>query len=284
MERSAPALGDGPVRVALVQAASPDDESAAARTERLGNVIDDLEPVDLIVLPELWYPGYFGFERYDTLAESIDGPLVAQVRSWATRRGVHIQAGSVLERTEDGSLYNTAILIAPDGRLLSKYRKIHVFGYQSLEARILSPGSAVDAVRTSLGHVGMTTCYDLRFPELYRWLGDLGAQIFVIPAAWPAARLEHWRILTRARALENQAFLIACNAAGQQRGVELAGHSCVVDPWGKTIAEAGAEEQIVYVDLDLADVAAVRAEFPVLQDRKIQTQMSMFQESGGGSQ
>ncbi len=114
----------------------------------------------------------------------------------------------------------------------------------------------------------MTTCYDLRFPELYRLLLDEGAQLIVVPAGWPAARLEHWLLLLRARAVENQLFVIGCNQVGMQEGVELAGHSAVVDPWGRILAEAAADEEVLTVDLDLALVAKIRDEFPVLRDRR----------------
>ena len=115
----------------------------------------------------------------------------------------------------------------------------------------------------------MTTCYDVRFPELYRLFVDQGAEIVVIPTGWPAARLEHWQILTRARAIENQVFLIGCNQVGTQEGVQLAGHSVVIDPWGRVLAEGGVNEEIITVDIDPALVAKTRAEFPVLRDRRL---------------
>jgi predicted amidohydrolase len=134
---------------------------------------------------------------------------------------------------------------------------------------LLSPGARADVAETPLGTVGMTTCYDLRFPELYRVLVDRGAQLVVVPAAWPAARLEHWRLFTRARAVENQVFLLACNAAGTQAGVRLGGHSVVVDPWGRVVAEAGDDEEVLLAELDLQTLTDIRTEFPVLDDRRL---------------
>jgi predicted amidohydrolase len=256
------------MKAALVQVASPLDEPWQERVERVGSTVTALEGVDLVVLPELWATGYFAFDRYDELAESLDGPLVQTIRGWARSLGAHVQAGSVLERTPSG-LHNTAVLVGPTGEVLLDYRKVHVFGYQSLEAKLLSPGTRADVVETDLGAVGMTTCYDLRFPELYRHLVDAGAQIIIVPAAWPAARLEHWRLLTRARAVEDQVFLLACNAAARQGDVELAGHSAAIDPWGRVLAEAGADEQVLVVDLDLDVVRETREEFPVLNDRRM---------------
>jgi predicted amidohydrolase len=257
------------MRVALLQVASPLDESPADRIARIGGMVRALDDVDLVVLPELWAPGYFAFEEYDERAETMDGPFVAECARWARRLEAHLHVGSFIERDADGRLHNTALLLGPDGDVLLSYRKVHVFGYRSLESRLLSAGERVDAVATGLGTVGTTTCYDLRFPELYRMLVDLGVEVLVVPAAWPLARLEHWRLLTRTRAVENQMVVLACNAAGRQGDVSLAGHSVVVDPWGRVLAEAaGTEEEILYVDVDLSSVGEVRAEFPVLRDRR----------------
>lgn len=115
----------------------------------------------------------------------------------------------------------------------------------------------------------MATCYDLRFPELFRRLGDLGADVIVLPAAWPMPRVEHWRLLGRARALENQSWVLQCNTAGTHSGVEMGGHSQVVAPTGEVVAELGSEEDVLLTDIDLSLVASVRADFPVLADRRI---------------
>ncbi|MGC0401652.1 putative amidohydrolase [Streptomyces sp. SAI-126] len=115
--------------------------------------------------------------------------------------------------------------------------------------------------------VGFATCYDLRFPEQFRLLVDAGAELFLVPAGWPAARRAHWSLLARARAVESQAYVLACGTAGTHAGVEQAGHSVVVDPWGEVVAEAGTDEETLVVDLDPALVAKTRAEFPALRDR-----------------
>lgn len=257
------------MKIAMVQVSSPADEPVEDRVRRVGEVVLASDEADLVVLPELWAPGYFSFDRYDELAEATNGPLVAQVAHWAKQLQTHVHIGSILERDASGLLYNTAMLLGPEGDVLLDYRKIHVFGYQSLEASLLSPGDRADVADTPLGAIGMTTCYDLRFPELYRVLLDRGAQLLIVPAAWPMARLEHWRLFTRARAVENQVFMIACNAAGLQGDVALAGHSVVVDPWGNTVAEAGPDEQVLQADIDIETVSDIRAEFPVLRDRRL---------------
>lgn len=258
------------MRIVLVQVASPATEPVPARRERVAGILEGARGADLVVLPELWAPGYFAFDAYPGLAEPLDGDTVTAAREWARDLGCHLHLGSFLERTDTGALHNTAVLIGPDGDLLHRYRKIHVFGYRSREQELLVPGHEIDVVRTPLGTIGATTCYDLRFPELWRLLVDAGADTVITPAAWPAARRDHWRLFTSCRAVEQQVLLIACNAAGRQGAdVELAGHSRVVDPWGTVLVEAGADESVTAVDVDVDLVAQVRAEFPVLADRRI---------------
>ncbi|MGY1812283.1 carbon-nitrogen family hydrolase [Blastococcus sp. SYSU D00820] len=256
--------------IGLAQVSSPPEESPERRRERVGELLATLPDVDLIVLPELWAAGYFSFEQYPQRAETLAGPTVELARATARERGCFVHLGSIVERGEGDRLFNTAVLVDPQGELALTYRKIHVFGYQSLEAQLLTPGDAVGVRRTDrLGAVGTTTCYDLRFPELWRDLVDLGAELVVVPAAWPMRRLEHWRLFTSCRAVEEQVFVVACNSAGTQAGdVQLAGHSRVVDPWGSVLFEAGADEQVAVVPVDLQVVADIRGEFPVLGDRR----------------
>ncbi len=257
-------------RVALVQIASPDDET---QTERIARVEALLlaqagRGIELFALPELWSAGYFAFERYGELAEPLDGPTIAMCRRVAAQLGAWVHAGSFVERDETGRLHNTAVLVDGDGNIAQTYRKIHVFGYRSLEAQLLSPGTALSVTPSPLGPLGSTTCYDLRFPGLWLELGARGAETVVVPAAWPAARREHWKLLTQARAVEHQIWVLAVNACGAQGGVELGGSSRVVDPWGRVVAECSAtEEELAVLDLDPGVVAQVRAEFPVIGDR-----------------
>ncbi|MGI5170927.1 carbon-nitrogen family hydrolase [Spirillospora sp. CA-253888] len=256
------------MRVALLQVASPPGEGVEERRDRVGRMVSGARGADLVVLPELWAAGYFAFDAYEERAEPLEGPTVRAARAWARELGAHVHLGSLIERAEDGRLHNTAVLIAPDGTIVHTYRKVHVFGYASLEAELLTPGDEVTVADTALGRFGATTCYDLRFPELWRELVDLGARAVVVPAAWPAARREHWRLFTSCRAVEQQVLLIACNAVGVQNGVELAGRSRVVDAWGNVLAEAGTEEGLTFCDTDVSTVDAVRRDFPVLADRR----------------
>jgi predicted amidohydrolase len=257
------------VRIACLQLGPPAGEPKEERVRAVAERVGAFREADLIVLPELWPAGYFDFGGYERDAEPFPGRTVDALRAAARTSGAHIAGGSVLERTGDGELHNTAFLLDPAGELVLSYRKIHTFGYESLESRLLTGGESVAVTGTALGRVGLTTCYDLRFPELYRLMLDQGAELVVVPAAWPRARTEHWLLLTRARALENQVFLVACNAAGEDHGTALAGTSLIADPWGEIVAQAGRGEETLVADIDPERLGAVRDEFPVLSDRRL---------------
>lgn len=260
---------------------APPDNDKGARVAHAVSLIDGLPPVDLVVLPELWPVGFFRFDRYEedseSLEESLEGGVVAAVAEAAARRKAFVLGGSFVERADRGQLHNTSFLVGPEGDLLMTYRKMHVFGYRSREADLLTAGDSPGVAETPFGIVGATTCYDLRFPELYRALTDAGARIVLVPSAWPKARLEHWTVLNRARAIENQSYVVACNMAGTDNGTTLAGNSMVVDPWGEVIRHAGEEEEVLLADLDMERLRLLREDFPVLEDRRPDT-------SGKGSQ
>lgn len=221
---------------------------------------------DLILLPEIWTCGYFSFDRYRNDSEPLDGPTVETFQQVAIQRRCFILMGSIVER-EGQNLFNTSLLLDPQGQVTARYRKIHLFGYQSEERRLLKPGREVVVAKTPWGRAGLSTCYDLRFPEFYRKMVDDGATFFLVASAWPKARLEAWTLFNRARAHENLAYLLSCNCAGLDRGHPYPGHSMVVDPLGRVMAEAGEEECIVSVDVDMSLVESVRKEFSALDDR-----------------
>jgi predicted amidohydrolase len=257
-------------RVALVQIASPQTESRDERIARVEAMLRSRagEGIELFVLPELWSAGYLAFKHYDTLAEPLDGPTVSMCQRMALELGAWVHVGSFIERDSDGRLYNTAVLINPRGEVAQTYRKIHVFGYQSLESKLLTAGSSLSVVETPLGQTASTTCYDLRFPGLWLEIGARGAESAIVPAAWPAPRRDHFRLFTEARAVEHQLWVIAVNACGTQGRTELGGASRVVDPWGRVVIECSdTDEEIAVVDIKPGLVAEVRGEFPVLGDR-----------------
>lgn len=251
------------MRVTLIQTEVDPGPPLAERVDQVAAQVAGAD-ADLVLLPELWATGYFAFDDYAATAQPLDGPLVRAMSAAARAAGATVHAGSMVERDGD-RIFNTSLLFGPDGTLLHTYRKVHLFGYGSREQELLTPGEAV----AGPGTLALSTCYDLRFPELFRAQVDAGAQLFLVAAAWPAARLAHWQLLLRSRALENQSWLLACNAAGSQGGVALAGRSAVVDPWGEVVAEAGDRAEVLTVELDPELPGRARKEFPALADRRL---------------
>lgn len=258
------------MRATLLQIDVDPAETAADRRRRVAALVRAQRGADLVVLPELWPVGAFASDVFAAEAERVDGGPTAEAMSAAARdAGVWLHAGSVVERDPwpDGLLYNTSLLFAPDGALHATYRKIHRFGFDRGEAVLMAGGSRVVTAGLPQGVLGLATCYDLRFPEQFRLLLDAGAEMLVVPAGWPERRLAHWRVLVQARAVENQAYVLACGTAGTHAGVPQAGHSMIVDPWGVVLAEAGGGEQVLTAELDPSRVASTRTDFPVLRDR-----------------
>jgi predicted amidohydrolase len=253
------------VRVHVVQVAYGDSEPLADRVTRVASLVREQRGADLVVLPELWPQGGFSYDRWDEQAQPLDGPVVAAMQEAARDLGAQLHMGSLVERDDTGRLFNTSVLLGTDGAVLSTYRKIHLFGFGEGEPKLLTPGDRV-VVHEGLG---LATCYDLRFPEQFRALLDAGAEVVLLPAAWPAKRVAHWRLLAQARAVENQAYVVACNTGGEHSGVAMGGGSIVVDPWGAVLAEAGTGEEVLVVDLDRGLVGRTRASFPVLADRRL---------------
>jgi predicted amidohydrolase len=182
-----------------------------------------------------------------------------------------VHLGSFVELDADGRLHNTSVVVGPDGTVENIYRKVHLFGYGSRESELLTPGTEIGTSEVAGQPTGITTCYDLRFPELFRSLVDEGAEQVVVCAAWPAARLEAWRLFTSVRAVEQQVTLVACNAVGEQHGVALGGHSRIVAPTGELLVEADADEGFTWADVDPELPRRFRAEFPALADRRWHT-------------
>jgi len=221
---------------------------------------------DLVILPEIWNVGFMSFDQYISDAEAQDGPTMTALRQAAKDAAVYLHSGSFVEKGGE-AYYNASYLISPQGEILGGYRKIHLFGYNSRETQILTPGEAVAVVDTPLGKLGMATCYDLRFPELFRRMTAKGAEIFLVCSAWPYPRLEHWLMLNRVRAVENQCFLMAANSVGFNQGTQFVGHSLIVDPWGVILASGGDDEVILKTEIDLKDLTNAREKFPALADR-----------------
>ncbi len=253
------------MKVTSIQLGRREVSKAEATAHALA-LVDQASSSELILLPEMWPSGFFRFDRYPVDAEPIDGPVVQAFREKAAAIGRHILMGSFVERRTEG-LYNTSLLIDSQGNVTAAYRKIHLFGYQSSERDLLTRGTEVVVTDTPWGRVGLATCYDLRFPEQFRKMVDLGAVFFLVVSAWPAVRLEPWVLFNRVRAMENQAFLISCNCAGMDAGSAYAGNSMMVDPLGNVLAQGKDKECLITVEVDIDQVASVRKEFSALHDR-----------------
>ncbi|CAB5037074.1 MAG: carbon-nitrogen family hydrolase [Actinobacteria bacterium] len=259
------------VCVALIQLEVADRESVAARERRVLQMIDAAAlQADVVVLPELWHVGAFNYPAVREHSELMSGQLVSAMRESAIRNGIWLHAGSFAERTEKGEIYNTSVVFDPNGELIAQYRKIHLFGFGEGESEVFAHGEAICVAETILGGTGLATCYDLRFPEIFRMLTERGATCVVIASGWPLARVTAWDVLTRARAIENQAWVLACNEVGSQGGVVLGGHSQIVNPQGEVVASADEVECILYATIDPDLAHTVREEFPVLKDIRIE--------------
>ncbi|MYX15089.1 carbon-nitrogen family hydrolase [Streptomyces sp. SID8374] len=257
------------MRASLIQIAVDPDESVEARRERAASLVVAQRGADLVVLPELWPVGAFAYTVFEQEAEPLQGPTHEVMAKAAAEAGVWLHAGSFVERAPDGTLYNTALVFSPDGEPSAAYRKIHRFGFDKGEAVMMGAGDELVTVALPQTTLGLATCYDLRFPEQFRALVDAGAETLVVSAGWPERRRAHWTLLAQARAVENQAYVLALGTAGTHADVPQAGHSIVVDPWGEVLAEAGAGEEVLTVEFDPAKVAATREQFPALKDRRL---------------
>ncbi|MFC9844119.1 carbon-nitrogen family hydrolase [Streptomyces sp. NPDC060223] len=255
------------MRASILQVDVKDTESVDSRRARVATLVREQAGADLVVLPELWTTGAFAYEEFGAEAEPLVGPTYEVMAKAASDAGVWLHAGSIPERDPEGSLYNTSLVFSPSGELAAAYRKIHRFGFDKGEAVLMGAGSELVTVRLPETNLGIATCYDLRFPELFRGLVDAGAETLVLSAGWPERRRSHWTLLAQARAVENQAYVLACGTAGTHAGVPQAGHSIVVDPWGEVLAEAGAGEEVLTVEFDPARVGTTREQFPALKDR-----------------
>ncbi|MDW7740206.1 MAG: carbon-nitrogen family hydrolase [Bacillota bacterium] len=261
------------VTIKIIQLEVDDHQSKADRFRKVENHLESIyceNPLpDMIMLPEIWGTGYFNFERYENEAEPLQGETFNLVAPWAEKIGSYILAGSIVEREGD-NLYNTAILISPNGTLAGCYRKVHLFGFQSEESALLSPGEEIYTLKTRHGTWGFSTCYDMRFPELYREMINCDVDTIFVIASWPLARLEHWELFNRTRALENLSYLVSCNCAGKLKDCTMAGNSMVVDPWGEVVTRAGEGEEVLTAVIDPGKVYTVRTSFPALEDRCVQ--------------
>jgi predicted amidohydrolase len=264
------------LRVAAVQLNSREDFAAnLAVADRLTRAAA-ADGAQLVLLPEKWSVLGTG-QQLRAGAQKLDGPAVSWARETAHELGIDLVAGSISELRggDQQRLANTSVHVAPDGEIRAIYRKIHMFdvtvdGVAYRESEHEQAGSEI-VVSTAAGGVelGMTICYDLRFPELYRILVLRGARVLLVPAAFTLATTrDHWEVLLRARAIESQAFVVAANQIGENApGLRSGGRSLIIDPWGVVLAQAPDIVTQITADLDLACLARIRTELPSLNGR-----------------
>ncbi|MFM8679323.1 MAG: carbon-nitrogen hydrolase family protein [Alphaproteobacteria bacterium] len=268
-----------PLSIACVQFTAIDGEKEATVERALGLVEAAARGgAKLVVLPEVWTGlGYSTPTAYREIAEPIPGPTSTRLGAIARRHGCHI-VGSTYEAAADGSIYNTASLVGPDGAVAGLYRKTHLFdapkrkdikpGMQ--ESAKVRAGDALPVFETAIGRIGLSVCSDLRFPEIYRVLALKGAEIIVCASAFLSPRFDHWEFFLRARACENQVFVAASGQVGVEpkSGIGFVGRSMIVDPWGTIVATASDAQTFcaATVDLDFADT--VKGWYPLMDQRR----------------
>jgi omega-amidase len=261
-------MSSQPFRVSLLQMdlelGEPD-----RNFEKLANLLEQTVQAehkpDVIMFPEMWNTGY-ALDRIHDLADPNGERTKEFVARFCRAHGVNVIAGSIAEK-KGTEVKNTIYVFDRNGDVTEEYSKIHLFRLMD-EEKFLAAGQRVGRTKIDGIEAGMMICYDLRFPELARKLALEGAEILFVPAEWPKPRLNHWRTLLTARAIENQMYVVACNRIGFGGQTEFFGHSMVVDPWGEIIAEADEQETILNVEIDLSNVDKVRRTIPIFEDRR----------------
>jgi predicted amidohydrolase len=263
-------------RAAAIQMNSGEDSAANLATA--AKLVEEAarEGAQLVVLPEM----FACLGRWEVMvasAESIPGPTSRLLADLARRLKITLVGGSFCETSDSqGKVFNTSLLLGPEGNELARYRKIHLFDVELSdqmsfkESRWLAPGDRVASTTTECGQLGQAICYDLRFSELFARLADAGTEVLCLPSAFTLATgRDHWEVLVRARAIENQAYVVAANQVGRHTEQWVSyGHSMIVDPWGSVLALAQDDEQIIVADIDLDRVAHIRSRLPALANRR----------------
>jgi predicted amidohydrolase len=267
------------MRVALCQMNSGDD--VEANRAQAGQLLERSADggADLAALPEVW-PFMGPARRHREVADRVPGPTSDWLSEIARRRSMWILGGSVLEAGGDGRVFNTSLLFDRSGELVARYRKIHLFdvdlpGQPPIrESFTYAPGEEVVTAETEFGRAGLSVCYDVRFPELYRALVSRGAEILFVPSAFTFdTGTDHWDVLIRARAIESQAFVLAPAQWGTwgppEQNRRCFGNSLAVDPWGRVLARTPDGVGVTFADLDLEEVRRVRQRLPALRNRRL---------------
>ena len=255
------------MRISLIQM-NMKPEAVDENYSRAASLIEECaagQP-DVIVLPETWSTGFYPKEHTEALADQDGEHIRDEMGAIASKYGVNIVAGSIVNKRCE-NVYNTAFIFDREGRAIASYDKTHLFSPMG-EDGYFTPGDHLCRFELDGVSCGIIICYDVRFPELTRMLALEGIDVLFMVSQWPDARADHLRTLLRARAIENQMFVCGCNSCGRYGTTQYGGGSVLIDPWGKVIAEAGAEEEVVTGDLDLSVVEEIRSSINVFRDRR----------------
>ena len=244
---------------------------------KLDNVVENREKIidmiincsknnpDVIVLPETWNTGFFP-GNVKEVADINGEPTISILSGLSKKFKVNIVGGSIANHRKDG-LYNTNLVFDREGNMISTYDKVHLFSY-STEDRYFEKGNSTNVYNLENVMASTVICYDIRFPELIRSIVLKGAKVLFVPSQWPKVRIEHWITLLRARAIENQIFVIASNSIGMSNDIELGGNSMIIDPLGNVIVNGGDSEGILTSEIDVKKVDEVRSKIDVFKDRR----------------
>lgn len=220
---------------------------------------------DIAILPEMWTHG-FDYESMAKLNPSFTADIVDLLKDIGYKYRMYIVAGTICE-VEDERFFNTSFTIGPDKKVVGKYRKVHLIKELG-EPDFFSSGTEIPAFETAIGRISTAICYDIRFPELMRQMAIKGAEIICVPAQFPRPREEHWEILLRARAIENQLFVAATNRVGEMEQLEYFGRSMIIGPYGETIAQGGEKEEVVTEVIDIEKMYEIRKFLPAMSERR----------------
>ena len=243
-----------------------EDGAKPKNVEKALSFIDTCADADIVVLPELWSTG-LALEHAAELAEPIPGETISFLKECAAAHTQYI-LGSILENDKN-TFYNTLHVVGPGG-LVGTYRKIHLFSLME-ENHFLKPGTTYQLFQTEFCTVAGIICYDIRFPELSRVLAVKGAEVLIVPAEFPCPRKSHWDTLLKARAIENQFFVIGCNRVGASEQYQFFGGSTIIDPWGDVLVKAKDAESVFSCSIDLERISACRKHLPAFNDIQLRT-------------
>lgn len=226
----------------------------------------DIVDTDILVMPETWNLGFFPKINLKKLSYDEKNKTIDEMALLARKNDINIVAGSIINY-ENENVYNTSISFDNQGKVINEYNKIHLFSYMG-EDKYFSPGETVSIFYIGAIKCATIICYDIRFTELVRYLALKGVQVLFVVAQWPLSRIEHWRLLNRCRAVENQIFVVAVNSCGKADEVIYGGNSMVIDPWGNVLCQLGENEEFKNVEINLEELQKIRNTINIYRDRK----------------